>query len=169
MPVIRISDSLYKKLESLAKGFDTPQNVIERLIEKTEGVYMEQEENNQRKKITLDIIKQIYLRAKDVFSQKDDINNAQYILVKDTGMNSGSAKMYIQAFLKMMVGEHYKRTINGTATEYFLKNIRDDFGQQALEQALASVEKHIEYYEGLGNGELRNIKDIYHKYYNSIG
>jgi len=31
--VIRISDELYKKLESQAKGFDTPSNVIERLYE----------------------------------------------------------------------------------------------------------------------------------------
>jgi hypothetical protein len=32
-PVIRISNSTYKKLESLAKGFDTPGNVIERLLD----------------------------------------------------------------------------------------------------------------------------------------
>ena len=30
--VIRISDELYKKLESHAKGFDTPANVIEKLL-----------------------------------------------------------------------------------------------------------------------------------------
>ena len=31
--VIRISESIYGRLESLAKGFDTPGNVIERLLE----------------------------------------------------------------------------------------------------------------------------------------
>jgi len=31
--VIRISESIYERLESMAKGFDTPGNVIERLIE----------------------------------------------------------------------------------------------------------------------------------------
>jgi hypothetical protein len=30
--VIRISDKIYERLESLAKGFDTPGNVIERLL-----------------------------------------------------------------------------------------------------------------------------------------
>ena len=30
--VIRVSDTTYKRLESLAKGFDTPGNVIERLL-----------------------------------------------------------------------------------------------------------------------------------------
>ena len=31
--VIRISESTYKRLESLARGFDTPGNVIERLLD----------------------------------------------------------------------------------------------------------------------------------------
>ncbi len=31
-PVIRISDDLYKRLEILAEGFDTPSNVIEKLL-----------------------------------------------------------------------------------------------------------------------------------------
>lgn len=31
--VIRISESIYEQLESMAKGFDTPGNVIERLLE----------------------------------------------------------------------------------------------------------------------------------------
>jgi hypothetical protein len=37
MPVIRISDTLYKRLEDLAKGFDTPTGVIERLLDQSEG------------------------------------------------------------------------------------------------------------------------------------
>ncbi|MEH6592648.1 MAG: hypothetical protein V7746_20445 [Halioglobus sp.] len=36
-PVIRISKDLYKKLEDRAVGFDTPANVIERLVDDTEG------------------------------------------------------------------------------------------------------------------------------------
>jgi len=31
--VIRISESIYERLESMARGFDTPGNVIERLLE----------------------------------------------------------------------------------------------------------------------------------------
>ena len=37
--VIRISESIYERLESLAKGFDTPGNVIEQLIEFYEKHY----------------------------------------------------------------------------------------------------------------------------------
>jgi hypothetical protein len=37
-PVIRIPDALYTRLEKHAKGFDTPANVIERLLNQIEGV-----------------------------------------------------------------------------------------------------------------------------------
>jgi hypothetical protein len=36
--VIRISDDLYKRLESHASGFDTPSNVIETILDAYEGV-----------------------------------------------------------------------------------------------------------------------------------
>ena len=114
MPVIRISDELYKKLESLAIGFDTPQNVIERLVEKAEGIDTEeidteQEEYQQSKKntwrskrttsaTTFDVVKQIYPLAKDVFEQKADIYDARDTLVRDAGMNPASALMYVQVF-----------------------------------------------------------------------
>ena len=37
-PVVRISDQLYTRLGSHAKGFDTPAAVIERLLDEYEGV-----------------------------------------------------------------------------------------------------------------------------------
>lgn len=38
MPIIRISDNLHKRLENHAIGFDTPANVIEKLLNQIEGV-----------------------------------------------------------------------------------------------------------------------------------
>ncbi len=37
-PVIRISDQLYSRLEGLAEGFDTPANLIERLLDQCDGI-----------------------------------------------------------------------------------------------------------------------------------
>ena len=36
--VIRISDELYKRLEAHASGFDTPSNVIERVLDAFDGI-----------------------------------------------------------------------------------------------------------------------------------
>ena len=175
MPVIRISNELYAKLESLANGFDTPQNVIERLIAKTEGTNMKQEEPQQgteitrRSKrttsgITLDVIKQIYPLAKDVFEQRADIYDAHNTLVEDVGMNEATAMIYLQIFQNMMKGECYKRSINGATTEYFLEMILADYGQEAFKTALSSVDKYIKNYESHGWGEKRNIRNIHNKF-----
>lgn len=37
MPVIRVTDELYRRLEAKAQGFDTPSSVIERLLDAAEG------------------------------------------------------------------------------------------------------------------------------------
>ena len=113
---------------------------------------------------TLDVIKQIYPLARDVFGRRADIDDVQDTLVKNAGMNPSSALMYVQAFLKMMEGEGYKRAINGTATEYFLEMIHADYGPRALKKALSSVNEHIKYYESHGTGKLRNIRKIHDKF-----
>ena len=118
-----------------------------------------------RKRITLDMIRQVYPLAKDVFERKANISEAQDILARDKGMHPGSARMYVQASLSMMNGECYKRNISGSATEYFLENIHKDFGQQSLRKALSSVEKHIKYHEGFMHGrKLRKIRGIHQKF-----
>lgn len=45
MPVLRISDALFKRLEAHAQGFDTPANVIERLLNSFEGIEVSKTES----------------------------------------------------------------------------------------------------------------------------
>ena len=45
--VIRISDELYKRLEGLASGFDTPSNVIEMVLNAYEGVSFSKSSSNE--------------------------------------------------------------------------------------------------------------------------
>jgi 5-methylcytosine-specific restriction protein A len=51
--------------------------------------------------------------------------------------------------------------MNGDATKYYLQNILNDFGYEALQTALVSVDLHIKYYESLKHGQLNNIREIY--------
>lgn len=44
-PVIRISDELYTRLEQHAEGFDTPANVIERLLDTHEEIPIDERKN----------------------------------------------------------------------------------------------------------------------------
>jgi hypothetical protein len=165
MPVIRVSDTLYARLGNLAVGFDTPANVIENLLNQYDGVTpMQITSAPSTNKITLEIIEKAYHLSKDVYEQKLSIANAQSTLVNELNMHAGSARDYISNFQEMMAGECYKRTMNGLATEHYLKRIQSDFGKKNLENALNSVLLHIEYYEQFSNGKLRNIRKIHEEF-----
>ena len=113
---------------------------------------------------TLDVIKQIYPLARDVFERRANKYEARDTLVKNAGMNPASAMMYLYAFMNMMEGECYRRAINGEATEYFLEMIHADYGQEALKTALSSVDKHIKHCQKEGWGERHNIREIHDKF-----
>lgn len=114
-----------------------------------------------RRKITTKEIEQIYPLAKSLHEKKV---KAAYKLHKEADMNINSAKYYIEAFLAMMEGRTYQKTINYEAHEYFLEKIHKDFGSEALEKALLSVKKHIVFYEETENHPLPGIKKVYQEF-----
>ena len=179
MPVIRITDELYEKLEALAVGFDNPNSVIERLVKnsvvensvkkmKKLDVKPEKQQestpiNQSRRRTTEEVVRQIYPLAKRVFEGECRLNEAGECLVEDAGMNATSATHYLTCFQKMMNGERYKMCVNSTAVEYFLTKIGEDFGQEYLVLALSSLKQHIEYQKQFGN-ESNQIREIYEEF-----
>lgn len=113
-------------------------------------------------KITLDVIRKIYPLARDVYEKRLNITDVQSKLIKD--MNPGSARDYVRAFLHMMKGECYKRSINKDAVRHFLEMIHSDFGQQALRTALSSVKEHTKWYAGLRSERLLSIENIHKEF-----
>ena len=75
-------------------------------------------------------------------------------------MNQGSAGDYISAFLSMMDGVEYKRTIKESHTRYFVSQIRTDFGDAAFRKAIEACAKHAAYYASLGRGRLAYVERI---------
>ncbi len=162
MPNINLSNELYTQLGTLVVGFnDTPEVVIERLIQENERISQERlsqesktsptpEENKPipepkktRRKITFEDVKTLYPLAKDIADgKKNTYNPMSYRGMK---MNRGSARMHIIAFLALRHGGDYKASISQLATRYFLEQIRADNGDHALRIALQVLSKHITY------------------------
>ena len=115
-------------------------------------------------KITKDMVHKSYLYAKKVYKNDITRSEGKIEITRATGMNSGSAGDYITAFLAMMSGDEYRRTINTYATDYYLQNIKVDFGQEAFIKALSAVEQHVRYYNKLGRGNLKSIQDVVKEY-----
>lgn len=85
-------------------------------------------------------------------------------LYESHSMNRGSARDFIQNYARMRSGQRYTRTLNGFATNYFLNQIEKRYGKEHLSIALHAVRQHIAYYESLGHGRLKNIREIVASY-----
>ncbi|GHI01357.1 hypothetical protein [Neobacillus kokaensis] len=118
---------------------------------------------NSNTKITSEMVKIAYEYAKKVYSGNLTRQEGKLAISKKTGMNPGSAQDYITCFLAMIEGREYHRTMSNLGTEYFLENIKKDFGERSFQLAIEATEKHIKYYNSLGYGQLKAKEDIVKK------
>ena len=119
-------------------------------------------------KITDSQIEESYLNAKAVFDGGMTLSDAITDLVSNSSMNKSSATDYIRNFQQMMNGMEYQRTLNLQATEYFLESILKDYGEKYLWLALGAVQKHLDYYEGIGKSKQRSIREIVGRYWGKV-
>ena len=114
--------------------------------------------------ITNEQVHEAYAQAKRVHAGNLSLTEAKDNVAESTGMNEGSAHGYINTFLKIIEGSGYTRTINAYGTDYYLENIKKDYGSEALLTAIASINKHLEYYEGVGKSSQPKIHKILEKH-----
>ena len=116
-------------------------------------------------KITSAQFEAAYSKGKAVFDGHIALSDAINGLVTNGSMNKSSATDYVRNFLQMMRGLEYQRTLNLPATEYFLASISKDYGPKYLSLALSSVNKHLNYYEGIGKSKQKSIRDLVQKFW----
>ena len=118
--------------------------------------------------ITTEMTEAAYALAAEVYHGRVPRKQAIDQLVKQHGMNSGSASDYFVNFRKMMNGQRYTRTNNSEATDYFLTNILKDYGSGKLQKAINAVKEHVEYYEGKRRVNLDGIRNIIQRHENNL-
>lgn len=114
--------------------------------------------------ITNEQIQETYIQGKLVLSESVSLSNAVRNVAQKTSMNEGSARDYINTLQKLIKGQSYTRTINAYGTEYCLSKIHEEFDRQILLNAVTSVKKHLQYYQGVGKSSQPKIQRILHKY-----
>lgn len=81
-----------------------------------------------------------------------------------TDMSESSANFYIMVLVDMLDGKEYHRTINATATEYYLEHIALDYGRKRQKIAAKAVDMHAKYYASLNHGHQVQIEELAKKY-----
>lgn len=114
-------------------------------------------------KITEDMVVCVYQTANEVYRGELSKSEGSIKVSSDSGMNMGSARDYITAFVNMMEGKAYTRTINLFATEYYLECIGKDYGREAQRKAAQATLEHVEYYKSV-HGYLAKADKLARKY-----
>lgn len=64
----------------------------------------------------------------------------------------------------MRQGRVYQRTLSREATEVFFINFQADYGDAGLQNAIDASRLHADYYESLGNGKKKAIRELCDEY-----
>lgn len=146
-------------VENINKRKKYLMNLIEEMLDITEEDidYIDDREDNKLK-ITEEIINEVYEIAKLIYENKTDYNNGVESL--SAKMNKRSAEIYIDDFIKMMKGEGYKRAISGVGAKIFIERIREDYGGEFSKNAIIALEKNIKYQEECGMGKNAKLYSV---------
>ena len=114
--------------------------------------------------ITNEMIAAAYDQGKQVIDDVSTYAEAIRFLQENYGFNPSSASDYTRNLKQMLDGKAYHRTLNLTGTRIYLDRIKNDFGSEALKNALKATELHVLYYEGLYGGNCRGLRQILFEY-----
>lgn len=113
--------------------------------------------------ITNSMIHKAYDIAKQIYNNQ--ITRLEGIsFLESIGMKESSAHDYIYFYYNLVRGKLFTRTTNVFATEYYLRKIHEEQGDQGLKTALLSLAQHFDYYEALTKRPVIARRMIYDEY-----
>lgn len=148
-PVIRVSEELYGKLESLAIGFDTPANVIERLLKKSTNppppltpTPVKTVQRGKPGQITPEMAMLTCKLGDKIYLGQMRQPDAKKKLA-EIGMNEASAAMYLTAYRRMLTGEVFKRGVKVSDSRRMFEHIRKVYGKNGIRKAIKAYDLHL--------------------------
>ena len=156
---------------SRAKGIylklDEAQQLMLILKQCFEEQYLEKEDllsrifnKNKQRKITNEMVHASYKYGKKVVNNELSIEEAVNFLNLEFFMNKSSARMYINSLCSMVNGVVYTRKTSIYAVEYYLNNIKKDFGLDVYNLAISSVKKHIQWNRKFKPNDLSGLEKL---------
>ena len=161
-PVIRVSEELYGKLESLAIGFDTPANVIERLLKKATNppppltpAPVKTVQHGKPGRITPEMAMLTCKLGDKIFLGQMGMQDGKKKLT-DIGMNPASAVMYLTAYTSMLTGRVFKRGMKIADSRRMFDHIMRKYGEDRFRLASKAYDLHLKELEKSGYQAIRN-------------
>jgi 5-methylcytosine-specific restriction enzyme A len=102
--------------------------------------------SEKRQKVTKEAIHLAYSLGLQVYRNHLSDVEAKEELMKTFKIAGRTAEGCIDGLLKLLTGQIYYTMINEYGTEYYLEQIKNDFGNEGLLFALQALKKHSEYF-----------------------
>jgi 5-methylcytosine-specific restriction protein A len=116
------------------------------------------------KKITPEQIREAYDLGKAVFGGQMAFKDAVKALETGLEMNPTTAGYFVDDYRALREGVEFQRSLSAPAMDLYFAWILDDDGRDALARALASLQKHIDYYEGVRTVHLKKMRAVVAKH-----
>lgn len=119
--------------------------------------HMQIAQNNKRSasggKITQDMVKCVWKAYEDYHIDGGDLRSIADDISSDTGMNAGSAFIYLVILDNLIQGQRNTRNMKMRDLEFYMSRIKEVYGNTAYRNALSSLKESIPYWESqpLGN------------------
>jgi len=114
--------------------------------------------------ITKEMIHAAFDQGLAVYRGEKSFSKADASLASQYNFNLSSAKDYTRNLTRLLNGQIFQRTLSVEGTRIYLQRIFDEMGVEFLEQAISSIEQHLDYYEDLKKvnmtGQRGLIKDF---------
>jgi 5-methylcytosine-specific restriction protein A len=111
----------------------------------------------------------IYTTSEEVFQRRISLEEGIGILTEQTQMPYGSAKIILrQVYPGLRSGKIFTRTLSAGLFDFLLKNIQNDFGNEALLISLNGFQLHITYRLNQGYPTTK-VGNVLYRYHHELG
>lgn len=113
-----------------------------------------------RKRITDEMIRACYAAAKSIYLNDGKKSSQAYCVSDKTGMDEHSAYYYIDNFFRMKEGRPMI-PVSAGGTEYYLRQLFNDYGTDGLGKALNSVQGYLKKDAKKVHLKLQNVFNVF--------
>lgn len=184
MRTINVDDEIYNDannvLLSLGMDVDMAVNIYLRRIIMEKGLPMSMTASNDsrdnvsnkvsntlsresNKKITIEMVDSIWEYFKKYLNGSGEISYLSDKISENTGMNRGSAFIYMNVLANLVKGETNKRVIKMQDLEHLMNKIQEELGDDSYCKAIYSLKKSVPYWEDKVAGNYSKKVELYLK------
>jgi addiction module RelB/DinJ family antitoxin len=151
-------DEANEILESVGLEMETALKIFIKNIIKTKGfpIDLKQKEaiqepviKNKRNivKINENMIQTVWDHFLILYKGESNVIDLSEEVEKQSGMNKGSAFIYLNILMNMIEGRKNTRNMKVKDFQYFLNRINDEFGHEIFMKSIQSINKSVPYFE----------------------